>query len=391
MGNIWTLITGLNDLALVVQAQGHLRQAQALFEEGLSEASHQGARSLGYIARIEAGLANVLYEQNELEEASRLLADAITHTRQWPNPNHLAYAYTFQSRVRLAQGDLQGARASIVEADSIRRSVALTRLNRRLVEANLIRVWLALQAAGSSLEPGNPIQEWTEVLLDEWQIELAGMAGNPAAFMEESAQTAALGLARVWLTTARAEEALPLLERVFQSARAAGHLGGMIGSLILSAIAQHGRTAIPKGQVHPALATLEEALSLAEPCGYLRIFLDEGQPVQMLLAQWLAYTENNRLHSYAVRLLSHFEIEPDSAPPDQKMVSSAGNPIEPLSRRELEVLHLLALGKTNQEIASQLVIALGTVKAQTASIYRKLDATNRTEAVARARQMGILP
>jgi LuxR family maltose regulon positive regulatory protein len=90
-------------------------------------------------------------------------------------------------------------------------------------------------------------------------------------------------------------------------------------------------------------------------------------------------------------LLSQFDAEPHVVTPAQEKTSPAGNLIEPLSQRELEVLHLMALGRTNQEIAQQLIVAPGTVKAHTSSIYRKLDVTNRTEAVARARQLGILP
>jgi LuxR family maltose regulon positive regulatory protein len=96
-------------------------------------------------------------------------------------------------------------------------------------------------------------------------------------------------------------------------------------------------------------------------------------------------------------LLSQFDTEPHVDTTPQKMVSPVGDLaepvalIEPLSQRELEVLHLIALGRTNKEIAQQLVVAPGTVKAHTSHIYRKLVVTNRTEAVARARQLGILP
>jgi len=89
-------------------------------------------------------------------------------------------------------------------------------------------------------------------------------------------------------------------------------------------------------------------------------------------------------------LLSHFDAEPHVVTASQEIASPAGNLVEPLSQRELEVLHLMALGRTNQEIARQLIVSPGTVKAHTASIYRKLDVANRTEAVARARQLGIL-
>jgi LuxR family maltose regulon positive regulatory protein len=97
------------------------------------------------------------------------------------------------------------------------------------------------------------------------------------------------------------------------------------------------------------------------------------------------------LRDYAIHLLSHFDAERQIMSAAQEKISPASDLVEPLSQRELEVLHLIALGKTNQEIAQQLIVAPGTVKAHTSSIYRKLEVTNRTEAVARARQLGILP
>jgi LuxR family transcriptional regulator, maltose regulon positive regulatory protein len=289
MGNIWTLVTGLTDLANVVRAQGQIRQARALFEEALTEASKQGAQSLGYIARMEASLASVLYEQNELEAANRLLTEAIAHTRQWPNPNHLAYAFTLQARVLLAKGDLQGARSLVGKADQVRRSAALTRLNKRMVEAELIRVWLALQAAGFGLEPGDQLKEQATTLVEEWQDELVSSTENVAAFMDEGAETAAITLARVLLAAGRTEEALSLLERVTHDAQAAGHTERSISSLILTAIAFRRSEAFSDDQIVAALPALEEALSLAESGGYVRIFLDEGQSMLVLIAQWLSH------------------------------------------------------------------------------------------------------
>jgi ATP/maltotriose-dependent transcriptional regulator MalT len=129
--------------------------------------------------------------------------------------------------------------------------------------------------------------------------------------------------------------------------------------------------------------------------------------MQLLLAQWLAHAGASPLRDYAIHLLSHFAAEPHEVSAAREKASPAGDPsatlrlrsgqgsgqalVEPLSQRELEVLHLMALGRTNQEIAQQLIVAPGTVKAHTASIYRKLDVANRTEAVARARELGILP
>jgi LuxR family maltose regulon positive regulatory protein len=142
----------------------------------------------------------------------------------------------------------------------------------------------------------------------------------------------------------------------------------------------------------------------------VRVFLDEGQPMQALLAGWLAKAGVGPAREYAIHLLSQFEAQaqgtpsPASAPTASHAVSavepsvqtsstlrSGQALVEPLSGRELQVLHLIAQGRTNQEIAQQLVVARGTVKAHASHIYRKLDVANRTEAVAHARQLGILP
>ena len=156
--------------------------------------------------------------------------------------------------------------------------------------------------------------------------------------------------------------------------------------MLLKALALQG-----VGSNAQAGLALTKSLTLAEPSGYARVFLDEGQPMQLLLAQWLAHASAGPLRDYAIRLLSQFDAEPHTITATQEKASPTGGLVEPLSQRELEVLHLIAVGRTNQEIARQLIVSRGTVKAHTASIYRKLDVANRTEAVARARQLGILP
>ncbi len=388
LGNVWTLVTGLTDLAQVVRTQGRLRPARQLFETALAEAGRQGARSLGYIARMEAGLAGVLLEQNELEAAGRLLAEALAHTWQWPNPNHLAYAHALQARVQLARGELQNAWVSIGAADQVRANATLTRTLRRMVETELVRVWLALRAAGGRLAAGDPLAGQAGALVNDWRQDLTSATDT----LDENAELAALMLARASLADGQIEAALSLLDRVAASAPAAGRIGTEISALVLAATARqrYAASGAPADdQAATALAALEAALRLAEPGGYLRVFLDEGRPMQMLLARWLAQAGANPLRSYATHLLSQMEAEPPVRVPAP--AAPAAGLIEPLSPRELEVLHLIAQGATNPEIARQLVVAPGTVKAHTASLYRKLDVANRTEAVARARRLGLLP
>jgi LuxR family transcriptional regulator, maltose regulon positive regulatory protein len=144
------------------------------------------------------------------------------------------------------------------------------------------------------------------------------------------------------------------------------------------------------GDSEHSILTLTKCLTLAEPEGYVRIFLDESRLMQILLLQWLARAEAGPLRDYLSHLLYQFDDKPHGVKALPEKSSPAADLIEPLSKRELEVLQLLALGQTNRQIAQQLVVAAGTVKAHTASIYRKLDAANRTQAVGRARQLGIL-
>jgi LuxR family maltose regulon positive regulatory protein len=205
--------------------------------------------------------------------------------------------------------------------------------------------------------------------------------------------------ARVFMVQNNLGQAIRLLSSLETSADSGGRTGRLVEIMILKALALQA-----EGDTRQADVGLTKSLALAEPSGYMRSYLDEGQPMQMLLAQWLARSGagSNPLRDYAIRLLAQFDAEPLPALAAQEKVfppavlsawlrQSGQSLVEPLSQRELEVLHLMALGKTNQEIAHQLIVSRGTVKAHTASIYRKLDVANRTEAVARARQLGILP
>jgi LuxR family maltose regulon positive regulatory protein len=188
-----------------------------------------------------------------------------------------------------------------------------------------------------------------------------------------------LTLARIRLSQGRFADVEKLLADGVSPTRAGNQITRQIEGHLLLAAAWVGQQRLME-----ATPPLETCLSLAEPEGYIRIFLDIGNPVRELLdAYVLSISATNS--AYAQKLLDAFSPVRTSA-----AIQPAGL-IESLSGRELEVLGLMALGRTNQEIARQLFVAPGTVKAHAASIYRKLDAANRTEAVARARQLNLLP
>ena len=163
---------------------------------------------------------------------------------------------------------------------------------------------------------------------------------------------------------------------------------------MLQALASHA-----EGKTTQAMQALERALTLAEPRGFLRTFVDEGPPMERLLQ---AAADRGMLPHYTATLLAAFQVtgagQPTTAAVDPPSVAhrppSVIRPsslVEDLSDRELEVLHLIAKGLTNREIASRLFVSLNTVKAHTRNIYGKLDVHSRTQAIARAQDLGLLP
>ena len=151
--------------------------------------------------------------------------------------------------------------------------------------------------------------------------------------------------------------------------------------MVLQAVAHHAH-----GEKDKALQVLGDALTLAEPGGFIRIFVDEGIPMSHLLSEAAA---QGIMPDYVGKLLAAFEAEKQKSK-DKSSVPSEQTLIEPLSQRELEVLQLIARGLSNDEIGKRLFLALDTVKGHNRRIYDKLQVQRRTEAVARARELGLL-
>jgi LuxR family transcriptional regulator, maltose regulon positive regulatory protein len=199
---------------------------------------------------------------------------------------------------------------------------------------------------------------------------------------------------RVLLAEQAPERALGLLERLHAAAAAQGRTGSVIELRALQALA-HAACGDQAG----ALGALAEALTLGAPEGYLRVFLDEGAPMAGLLHQLLAGRRQEQVaaadavpREYLARLVEAFEQAalPVRPPVRRGGVVVAGL-VEPLTARELEVLRLLAAGAPNRAIAEQLVVTPETVKKHLSHLFDKLGVANRTQAVARARELGLLP
>jgi LuxR family maltose regulon positive regulatory protein len=198
-----------------------------------------------------------------------------------------------------------------------------------------------------------------------------------------------LALARVLDAQGRHAEALSLLDRLLQSAEAQERDGSAIAILAIQALVNQAQ-----GNRTRALECLERALALAEPEGYIRVFVDEGDPMRLLLAdlqsnlrQKIGATVDHgspRLLAYANKVLAAF------AGPDPAVTPKSESSTDSLNEREMEILRLIHAGLTNQEIADQIVIAVSTVKWHVNHLYAKLGVHTRTQALARAKELGLL-
>jgi LuxR family maltose regulon positive regulatory protein len=357
------------DLGQVQLAQGRLGAALRTYRRGLEIGSEAGQQTPpAGIALV--GLAEVLYERNELAAAHEHATQGVALCRQLAFTQPLATGLAMLARIRQAQGDAASALEAIGQAGRVKLSPQVAALY------NPVPAWRArlLLAFGEATAAAR------------WASGRGLGTGDQPSYPREREY---LALARVLLAEHAPGPALGLLDRLHAQAAAQQRTGSVIEATALRALA------IADGGDHAAAsARLAEALALAAPEGYVRVFADEGAPMARLLGRLTAAQRTGRVvfpgpvpQPYLDRLTRAFQ--PTAAPSASRDTAMAGL-AEPLSNRELEVLRLLAAGRSNQQIADELVVTLATVKKHVGHILGKLAAGNRTQAVARARVMGLL-
>jgi LuxR family maltose regulon positive regulatory protein len=333
---------------------------------------------LPYLSQMEAGLAGALLEQNQLDEALVLAKDAAEKAQQWHSGNYVAWANLFLAQILTARGDLAAAADAVLVADAARRS-ALPAV-RAQVDSAQVRLWIARGELANA-------ERWVEQL---------GWTGECGDLFDEARELRLIALSRVMLVrqsrdrsvaAARARAApppdpMPLLRCLVSSAQASGRVGALIEVLALQAMALYlaaGRRASPEAQ-----AALARSLALAQDGGWVRVYIDLGEPGAELIRE-IAARGTGAEAAYAAHLLAAFPIFQAGSTGLQKHAL-----IDPLTERESEVLRWLAAGFSNREIAERLVVSEGTVKTHVHNLLAKLGATSRTQALARARELGLL-
>jgi LuxR family maltose regulon positive regulatory protein len=382
-----TLLTLLSIYAsgFLCMLQGHLRRARETFVEGLRLAEAEAQRpglgwtqqpSLGASLMVQ-GLGEVSREQNDLERAEQYLARSVELAERWGNAETLADSYALYARVKHARGDVAGAHEVMDKAEQLGQEGRIAPLTVRQIRVHRARLWIAdghMDAAA----------RWA----DEWRRNRAAdryADGQNVLFVQGLEDRVR---AQYCLALGQFEQAIALLEPHQAALEASGWMGVVIETLALQALALEGQ-----GRTDKALELLSRALSLAEPEGFVRVFVDQGQPMQALVSAFNdCSSASGPLQVYVDRLLSVFApsraetwgLEPLERSLGKKLETGL---LEPLTARELEVLHLVIVGLTNREIAQQLTIAVGTAKRHVSNIYAKLKVHSRVQAVARAQAL----
>ncbi len=309
-------------------------------------------------------LGIMILQRNDLVEAEKLINEGLKQYQSWGNLNAIAISLSYQARLRMAQGDLE------VAEDCLREEARVILKYKPYFEASshYLACWVRLYLAKGEIAAAARVIEDNKLGSDD-----------PLSFRSEQDH---ISLARVLIAQGKYEEAESLLRRLAEAAQSGGRFGRLIEILNLRAIVLRAL-----GRNAEAIQVLGASLTLAEPEGYMRIFIDEEEPMASLLE---AAIQKGMHAEYASRLRAAFP-EPAlwtaSVTDSQKYIPVL---IEPLSGREIEVLRLIAAGLTNKEIAQRLCVSVRTVKYHTSNIFMKLEVASRSQAVVKARQTELL-
>jgi LuxR family maltose regulon positive regulatory protein len=372
VGNAPLPLTALAYLSEIEWLQGNLRGASRMYEQAVELATQWGGRSSIALSLVQWGRASLFYEWNDLEGAAAALQESIRIAESWRNWRLLVPAYGLSAMVMQARGQVEEANSLIHRAQQAALDPYSSLYDLGMLALYQITLWTAQNDFQA-------ITQWEQDHDSGWRSQTGRV---------RDAITITLVLARITRYHRTRDDfalgqARALIEPTLEQLQASGLMFHATRLLLLDALALYGQR-----DTAAAITTLKRALALTEPENYMRSFLDLGKPMEEFLSWSLEGKALDEPHQrpYVRKLLSQFDTNV-SVEIKQPIGDAL---IEPLSQRELEVLRLIAKGLSNREISERLFLALSTVKGHTRIIFDKLQVQRRTEAVARARELGLL-
>jgi LuxR family maltose regulon positive regulatory protein len=363
----------------ILRAQGALGEALQLCQEELELVAKGGWQNFPAVGFLYVSLGELLRERNELTAATEFLERGIKLGQEGANPFVSIAGNVWLAWLRQTQGNAPGSHKAIRSALQV------------VEQQQVSRFWPLPPAA--CYQARLWIAQGNLAAAERWaQTTGLNRADRSISFLYE---VDTLTLARLLIAQGNLSAAESLLLRLHRAAVSAGRSGSLIEILSLQAI-----TYAAQKRSKEAFSALAQALGLAEPEGFKRIFLDEGEPMREVIRDWRSETGRRkdlskvqtRLMDYADQLGAAFSAD---LPPSPIITTQANSPahqptlVESLSDRELEVLHLIAEGLSNLAVAQKLYLSTGTVKVHLKHIYGKLNVNSRTQAVARLRELNL--
>lgn len=372
-GNIISILAAMSGLGELHARLGDLDSAMEVCWQAVrlgTAEGRPGGQPVPASGNAHRLLARCFYARNDLDAALHHANQAVECCRRWGHFYNLIDAYLTLAQVQQRRGDAAGVTQTMAAAQQLLEDAAarVKRMPMPLLENDVGSIARLLEAAQAHLRLSDGDVAGAAQWMRRWMQEYDVSENDIFPYMMRP---------RLLIAQHRYDEALSMLERALEWMLARHRPAEAVHIYILQARALHAR-----GSAAQALSPLERALQLAEPGGYLRAFVDAGEPIEALLRQMYASGSLSIAPDYVARILAAFRQESKQA--------ATGELLESLSDREMEVLRLIAANFSNQDIADTLVVSLNTVKTHVQRLYGKLSVNSRLEAVERARELGLL-